>query len=150
MGANGDEVKDEEKKEEEVKDDEKKEENKEEEAKETEAAPMEEEEEEPEDAKVDFDGLDVFGVEDVTDVGGGMPLFKDFTFDDWTLMTLRFELHLLTHAFRRDVDDPERLGIHMDHISFYFNKYFNKNIEPRQYGVESFKDVVALVWDALH
>merc|ERR1712194_194240 len=143
-----DEKKDEESKD--VKEDEKKEEKKEEEAKEPEAAPMDEEEEEPEDAKVDFDGLDVFGVEDVTDVGGSMPLFKDFTFDDWTLMTLRFELHLLTHAFRRDVDDPERLGIHMDHINFYYNKYFSKGINPSQYGVESFKDLVGLVWDALN
>ena len=30
------------------------------------------------------------------------------TNQDWTMMSLRFELHLLTHAFRRDVNDTAR------------------------------------------
>eukprot|EP00913_Durusdinium_trenchii_P029511 g27663.t1 len=57
--------------------------------------------------RVDLEQLDVFGVEDVTDVGGE-PLFAAFTFEDWTLMSLRYELHLMAHAFSKDSTDPDR------------------------------------------
>merc|ERR1712194_535063 len=48
----------------------------------------EEEEDEPEEkeeAPVDYDEIDVFGCEDVCDIGGGEPLFSLFAFEDWTL-----------------------------------------------------------------
>merc|ERR1712207_129901 len=74
----------------------------------------EKEEEEEEEVVVDFENFDIFGADDVNDIGGGMPLSKDFNHEDWTMMALRFELHLLAHAFRRDVNDQERPGIHVD------------------------------------
>merc|ERR1712203_1227294 len=101
---------------------------------------MEVEEEEEEPVPVDFAGLDVFEVADVSDVGGGMPLFKDFGPDDWTLMGLRHELHLLAHAFRNDVEDAERAGVHMDHLDFYYQKYFRKQISAKGFGLETNKD----------
>jgi len=103
--------------------------------------------EEEEEVTVDFEGLDVFGVDDVMDIGGGMPMFKDFLAEDWALMTLRFELHLLAHAFKHDVDDDERPGIPVDHLPFYYNKYYKKPLAPASYGVESLTDVVNLVHD---
>merc|ERR1712227_939075 len=106
-------------------------------------------EKEDESAKVDFDGLDVFGVEDYTDLGGGMPLFKDFEVEDWALASLRFELHLLTHAFRKDVDDPERTGIYLEHLWFYYHKYFKKTLNPKFYGKEDFKELMTLVKDTI-
>jgi len=118
-----------------------------EEKKEPEAMEVEEEEEEE---AVDFEGLDVFGVEDVANIGASTPLCKEFQFEDWAMMQLRFELHLLVHAFRKDVDDPERLGIHLDHLPFYYNKYFKKNLAPKDYGVESVKDIIELVPDAVY
>merc|ERR1712137_1359929 len=69
---------------------------------------------------------DLFEVTDVNDIGNGEPLFALFTFEDWALFTLRYELHLLAEAFKKDVNDPERVGIPEGHIAFYFNKYFKK------------------------
>merc|ERR1712151_719784 len=65
--------------------------------KEEEAKPMEvdDEEEEVPEVKVDLLGLDVFEVEDVNDVGGGMPLMRDFTPAEWAILNLRYEFHLL-------------------------------------------------------
>ena len=80
---------------------------------------VEEEEEEVEAEEeeveaVDLEALDVFGVEDIFDVGGkpSQPLFAQFGPEDWALMSLRFELNLLVHAFREDVTDEERKLIH--------------------------------------
>jgi len=99
---------------------------------------------------VDFDDLDVFGVEDINDLGGNEPLFKEFTFEDWAMMNLRFELHLLTHAFRRDADDPERTGIHVDHLGFYYKKYFKKELAPTAYGVETCRELLQMVKDTVY
>merc|ERR1712129_21523 len=113
-----------------------------------EEAPMEVDEE-PE-VQVDFDGLDVFAVDDVCNLGGGMPLFKEFLFEDWTLMSLRYELYLLVQAFRKDCGDPERAGIHIDHLAFYYNKYYKKALSAKYFGVETFTDVIALVKDSIY
>jgi len=96
-------------------------------------------------ADADFKTLDIFGAEDIDDVGGGLPLFKDFQQDDWTLMGLLFELNLLIHAFAHDVDDAERPGIHLSHLAFYYKKYYNKDLNPKDFGVEKLEDVVDLV-----
>mmetsp|Transcript_74141 Transcript_74141/g.206076 ORF Transcript_74141/g.206076 Transcript_74141/m.206076 type:complete len:881 (+) Transcript_74141:79-2721(+) len=111
-----------------------------------EAAMREEEADQP---KAEFDKLDIFGVEDVLDVGGGRPLFSEFAFEDWTMMSLRFELHLLVHAFRRDVNDPDRIGIHADHLTFYYNKYYKKQLSPKFFGVDSIRELMELVRDSV-
>merc|ERR1712217_357221 len=74
-----------------------------------------------------------------------MPLFKDFTQDDWSMMTLRFELHLLAHAFRKDVNDADRSGIHLDHLDFYYKKYYKKGLTAKSFGVSTLKEVTDLV-----
>ncbi|CAE7774672.1 unnamed protein product [Symbiodinium microadriaticum] len=79
---------------------------------------------------------DVFEIEDVTDIGTGEPLFFNFGFEDWALLSLRFELHLLAHAFLHDCGDPERSGIYPDHLLFYYNRYYKKGLNPKNYGVE--------------
>lgn len=119
------------------------------EKKDEEAKPVEVEEEEAEEDEIDASKLDVFDVADVNDVGGGLPLFQNFDSDDWALLTLRFELYLLGHAFRKDVDDPERVGIQLDHFPFYYNKYFKKAITPNAFGMQDFKEVCALVDDTV-
>eukprot|EP00449_Zooxanthella_nutricula_P026642 CAMPEP_0198529256 /NCGR_PEP_ID=MMETSP1462-20131121/25646_1 /TAXON_ID=1333877 /ORGANISM="Brandtodinium nutriculum, Strain RCC3387" /LENGTH=808 /DNA_ID=CAMNT_0044259097 /DNA_START=1 /DNA_END=2423 /DNA_ORIENTATION=+ len=111
--------------------------------------PAEEEDEDDKDEKVDFDKLDVFAVEDILDVGGGEPLFSTFGFEDWTMMALRFELHLLAHAFKRDVNDPDRIGIHVEHLSFYYNKYFKKALSHKFYGVETVQELLDLLRDTV-
>merc|ERR1719436_374091 len=94
--------------------------------------------------EMDKEDIDIFGVEDVCDLKDGQctPLFSTFQFDDWTLMSLGFELHLLVHAFRHDVQDPERTGIHLDHLPFYYNRYFRKPLTAKVYGVETLRDVL--------
>eukprot|EP00449_Zooxanthella_nutricula_P026946 CAMPEP_0198537864 /NCGR_PEP_ID=MMETSP1462-20131121/45460_1 /TAXON_ID=1333877 /ORGANISM="Brandtodinium nutriculum, Strain RCC3387" /LENGTH=156 /DNA_ID=CAMNT_0044267869 /DNA_START=9 /DNA_END=475 /DNA_ORIENTATION=+ len=96
------------------------------------------------------DGFDVFGVSDVCDMGQGVPVFAQWTFEDWALLGLRFELTALVHAFRRDVNDAERAGIHVDHFTFYYNRYFRKACNLKSYGVESVAELVGLVSDSVY
>jgi len=128
-------------------DDEKK---KDEEKKDVDAKEEQEEEEEEEAPKVDFDKLDVFDAKDILDCDGeGMPLFRDFQREDWAMASLRFELSLLAHSFRRDANDPERTGIHLDHLAFYYNKYYKKPLVIESYGVDAAKELIALVSDTV-
>lgn len=98
---------------------------------------------------LDADQLDVFGVEDVTDSGDGEPVFSQFAFEDWALMILRFELHLLVHGFQHDAKDDERAGMPPDHVPFYYQRYYRKALNPKVYGVETMQDVIHLVRDAV-
>lgn len=98
--------------------------------------------------ELDNEEIDIFAVEDVCNYNGeGAPLFAHFTFEDWAMLSLRFELHLLSHAFRHDADDPERTGIHPDHLGFYYNRYYKKGLNPKNYGVDSVEDLIELVKD---
>lgn len=106
-------------------------------------------EEEPEDT-VDFEGVDVFGVEDVLDIGAKTPLFKEFQFEDFALMSLRAELHFMAHSFGKDVEDPDRTGVHMDHLAFYYQKYFGKTLSAQSFGVKTVLEMVQLVSDTVH
>lgn len=108
---------------------------------------VEEEEDEPE---VDFDGVDIFGLEEVDDINqSGVPLYRDFTAEDWALLSLSFELHLLVHAFKKDCNDPDRLGVHLDHLAFYYNKYYKKNLANQNYGVQTNQELVDLAKDCV-
>lgn len=118
------------------------EEPKEDEKKPEEAQP---EEEEAEEEEVDFAGVDIFGVEEVDDIGGGTPLFKEFRHEDWALMRLGFELHLLSYAFKKDCTDEERLGVGLDHLPFYYKKYYGNDLYIKDYGVENAEGLVNLV-----
>lgn len=122
----------------------------EEEAKEEPAAAVEEEPEEPEVPAVDMETVDAFGVADIMDMGNETPLFKEFTTEDWVLTALAFELHLLCHAFKADAKDEERGGMHLDHIPFYYNKYFKKTLNLKSYGVEKIEDLIELVKESVY
>lgn len=64
-------------------------------------------------------------------------------------MSLRFELHLLTHAFKRDMNDPDRFSFHENNLEFYYNKYFRRALDPRQFGVNSVGELLRLVADTV-
>eukprot|EP00928_Gymnodinium_smaydae_P072686 TRINITY_DN55_c0_g3_i1.p1 TRINITY_DN55_c0_g3~~TRINITY_DN55_c0_g3_i1.p1 ORF type:complete len:881 (+),score=334.31 TRINITY_DN55_c0_g3_i1:53-2644(+) len=124
----------------------------EEEEKEEEPEPVVEEEEEEEEVALsaeDFEALDVFGVEDVCDVEGEVPLFKEFLHEDWVMAGLRFELHLLATAFRKDVNDPDRSGVYLEHLGFYYQKYFKKPLNLATYGVDSAEALCELASDTV-
>merc|ERR1719162_463996 len=93
--------------------------------------------------------LDIFSVDNVCDVGNGEPLFVNFVFEDWALLSLRFEMYLLAHAFKKDVDDPDRPGMHESLLTFYYNKYFKKAITPKLYGLTTHVELVDLVKDTV-
>merc|ERR1719356_477042 len=64
-------------------------------------------------------------------------------------MGLRYELNLLTHSFKRDVKDPDRIGIHLDHLAFYYNKYFKKALNTKFYGVDTVKELLEYIKDTV-
>merc|ERR1719174_353454 len=93
--------------------------------------------------------LDVWTVENVGDVGNGEPLFANFAHEDWALMSLRFEFHLLLHAFRNDMEDPDRQAFHESHLLFYHNRYFRKECNPKWYGLSSSTALVEMLKDTI-
>eukprot|EP00931_Biecheleriopsis_adriatica_P085223 TRINITY_DN5953_c0_g1_i1.p1 TRINITY_DN5953_c0_g1~~TRINITY_DN5953_c0_g1_i1.p1 ORF type:complete len:943 (-),score=265.24 TRINITY_DN5953_c0_g1_i1:43-2871(-) len=99
--------------------------------------------------KADLEELDVFGIEDVSDIGNGDPLYAFFGFEDWTLLSLRYELHLLAHAFRRDADASGSAAVPVDNMSFYYQTYFKKALTLKFYSVESAEELLDLVNDTM-
>ncbi|CAK0828183.1 unnamed protein product, partial [Prorocentrum cordatum] len=87
--------------------------------------------------------------EDVCDIGDGEPLFANFTWEDWMMLNLRVELHMLVHGYRHDMNDPERTSFTESHLAFYYNRYFKKALVLKNYGVESNMDLLALVKDTM-
>jgi len=95
--------------------------------------------------EIDVEELDVMAVEDVNDIGNGMPLFADFVYEDWQLLSARYELSLLLHAFKKDLDDPDRPSFPEGHLSFYYNVYFKKAVVSETCGykeVEKFCNLI--------
>lgn len=117
--------------------------------KKAEAAKKAKEAEEAEGEENKGDDLDIFSIENICDIGNGEPLFVKFTFEDWALLTLRYELFLLHAAFKHDADDEERIGVHETNLVFYYNKYYHKQLTPKFYGKETNKDLVDFVKDTV-
>eukprot|EP00928_Gymnodinium_smaydae_P053199 TRINITY_DN37243_c0_g1_i1.p1 TRINITY_DN37243_c0_g1~~TRINITY_DN37243_c0_g1_i1.p1 ORF type:complete len:1086 (+),score=373.31 TRINITY_DN37243_c0_g1_i1:89-3346(+) len=101
------------------------------------------------DGKDSEEVADIQGVEDVKDVGGGVPLFARFSSEDWTLLNLRYELHLLCHAFRKDLNDEDRKNFPLEHAPHYYGKYYRRSLTSKQYGMEKLEDVIELVNDSV-
>uniref|UniRef100_A0A7S2LEP9 SPRY domain-containing protein n=1 Tax=Zooxanthella nutricula TaxID=1333877 RepID=A0A7S2LEP9_9DINO len=94
-------------------------------------------------------GLDVFAVENICDVGGGVPLFAEFGLGDWALLSLRYELHLVVHALRRDCPDPDRRGIRVEQMPFYYSKYFKKPLATKSFGFDTMEAVLEYIEDTI-
>jgi len=89
--------------------------------------------------------VDIYSVENITDIGNGEPLFSNFEFEDWVLLSLRVEFMLLIQGFKTDVNDEERVGIHEKNIEYYFSKYFRKNLMAQMYGKSSVAELLQLI-----
>ncbi|CAK0848696.1 unnamed protein product [Prorocentrum cordatum] len=100
-------------------------------------------------AQKDDPPADIMAVEDVHNVGDGTPLYKLFVFEDWVLLKLRCELFLLAVSYKKDVDDPERPGIHEDNLAFYYGKYFKKGLVPKHYGKDTLVDLLTMIKDTV-
>merc|ERR1711998_346737 len=95
--------------------------------------------------EVNAEDVEVKDVQDIMDIGSGEPLFFGFAYEDWTLLSTRYELHLLAHAFRKDMDDPDRVGFVETHLAFYYNKYFKKTLTVKNFGVAENSGLVELI-----
>lgn len=91
----------------------------------------------------------MWGVEDIHDIGKGEPLYGNFQREDWVVLQVRCELHLLVHAFPKDAKDPDRSGIPEQHLGFYYNKYFKKTFSPHAYAAKDLAGVIEHISDAV-
>lgn len=99
--------------------------------------------------EIDEEELDVLAVGDVSDVGNGRPLFANFAYEDWTLLSLRYELHLLVHSFRKDLNDADRQSFSEEHLPFYYNKYFKKQLNLKSFGASTTVEVLNFIQDTV-
>jgi len=95
------------------------------------------------------DDIDVFAVEDIKDIGNKEPLFARFDEEDWILLETRYELHLLLHAVRKDLNDPDRPRFPEKHLQFYYDKYFRKVFDIKYFNVAKFEEFQELIKDVL-
>jgi len=98
---------------------------------------------------VDLGSIDVFSVDDIMNAGGEEPLFSKFGPEDWMLLGLRVELHLLSHAFVQDAADPDRSAVPVEHLGFYYQKYFKKTLTASAFGLKTTEELLALVKDTI-
>merc|ERR1711966_118178 len=75
--------------------------------------------------------IDLFTVTDINDVGNGSPLYENFTFEDWMLVKTRFHFALLIWSFKKDTGDDDRTGIPLEHVGFYFQKYYGAALSAK-------------------
>lgn len=97
--------------------------------------------------EAEWEDLDVFKVEDVANAGCGRPLYSDFQFEDWALLSARFEIHLLLHSFKKDLDDPDRPGFAEKDLAFYYSKYYKKAFTYKAFGVDTIEGFQELIQD---
>jgi len=82
----------------------------------------------------------------------GQPLYADFLNEDWSLLSWRYQLHLLLHSFAEDAGakDVHLAGIPVDHVPMYFNTYFNsRKFSPKFLGCAGLEQVVELMDDLI-
>ena len=93
--------------------------------------------------------LDIFSVEDVNDIHDGEPLYSLFEPADWALLQLRYEIYLLQEAFKKDVNDPDRSAIPEPHLSFYYNRYLKKQLNPGTFGLKNNTELLQMIKDVV-
>merc|ERR1719203_2499782 len=99
--------------------------------------------------EIDPEDIDVSSVEDINDIGSGEPLFSNFAFEDWTMLSARFEFHLLLLSFKKDLDDADRPSFTPKDLPFYYNRYFKKAFNIRTFGMEKIEPLMALMKDTV-
>merc|ERR1719265_2476996 len=104
----------------------------------------------PEDEEDLLTAPDVWNSKDVHNTKGGAPLYWRFELEDWALLNLRYELHLLAHAYKKDVDDEERVGIHENNVAFYYQRYFRRPFQTQSYGCSDLDALMTLLRDGVY
>mmetsp|Transcript_74979 Transcript_74979/g.163687 ORF Transcript_74979/g.163687 Transcript_74979/m.163687 type:complete len:969 (+) Transcript_74979:121-3027(+) len=102
-----------------------------------------------ESASKTWESTDPMLVENIDDIGDGRPLYEHFAWEDWAMLNLRFELHVLLHSFRIDANDPQRTSFHESQLPFYYERYFRKALEPQNFGCQQPSALLTLVEDTV-
>jgi len=100
-------------------------------------------------AEIDPEDIDVSAVADINDIGGGEPLYSNFVFEDWAMLSARYEFHLLVLSFKKDLDDADRPSFTTKDLAFYYNKYFKKAFNIRAFGMEKVEKLLDLMKDTM-
>ncbi len=97
---------------------------------------------------VSFDTKGV-AIEDIEDIHNidlkGTPIYACFKYEDWVLLSWRYELHLLAHAFTADVADPDRPGIPVEQLPHYYSIYYKTKCDPGKLGADNLLEVFKLL-----
>jgi len=101
------------------------------------------------DVEVNFEDVDPSIVEDICDLGNGQPLFSSFGFEDWLLLSTRYELHLLMYSFKKDLDDADRPSFTEKDLPFYYHKYFKKVFNYKTFNCDCLAKLVDLISDTV-
>ncbi|CAJ1406374.1 unnamed protein product [Effrenium voratum] len=104
---------------------------------------------EPKDSPQNCDEADVWKLEDPMDIGTGEPLFSKFSWEDWMLLELRVQLHLLVHGYKHCMKDPQRVSFHESHTQFYYEAFYKRALSLKQYGVDSVLELLQMVKDTM-
>ena len=70
----------------------------------------------------------------------GEPLFSQFCYEDWQLLSIRVELHLLTHSFPH---------VPQSDLSHYYGICFEKDLRCSRFGVSSITELATMIHDTL-
>jgi hypothetical protein len=83
--------------------------------------------------------------------GKKTPLYKAWGMEDWILLTLRVELHIMLRAFKADVTDkdPERKGITTKTLPYYYEKFLGKAWDPYAFGQPTLEKILEYASDAV-
>jgi hypothetical protein len=57
-----------------------------------------------------------------------------FEDEDWDILNVGFELHLLLHAVRWDENQADRAGFPRGRLDYYYNKYYRKPLDLARFG----------------
>jgi len=77
--------------------------------------------------------------------GEGTPIYSNFKYEDWVVLSWRYELHLLSHAFPIDAADSDRLGVPEEHMEHYWRIYYHHHFEPRKLGAANLRDALKVL-----
>jgi len=80
----------------------------------------------------------------------GKALYADFKHEDWVLLSWRYEMHLLAHAFITDAKDVDLGGMPTEHIWHYYKVYYNRQFNTRSaLGAQGPPEVVEMMDDVM-
>lgn len=93
--------------------------------------------------------VDPWKLLDLMDIGSGEPLFSKFSWEDWMMLELRVQLHLLVHGYKHAMNDPQRVTFHESHTEYYYEVFYRRALRVRHFGVTSLEDLLEMVKDTM-